>query len=264
MRACYPRARDVRRIPTITLLLLAALLGSLVAGASWASLVALFGLLASLVFALRRLDLALGLTLAIAFFFAPIKDFLPSSLSYFVVDLMLLVCVVSWVATKVLHREAILEASPLRVPILALVLYAAALVFHPGRPVLAGVAGWRAWSLFLILYFVGFDLARERGFVPRALGVLYGLGLAVAGRIDPIDQAGNVVQRVAAARPQEGLTHRLTGGPAVQQSLEQLQKHIGLARDRDVRVDLPALSLSKIVPRLVDGLGTAAENQRPF
>ena len=78
-----------------------------------------------------------------------------------------------------------------------------------------------------------------------------------------IHQPGDVLQQPGVAQPLERRPRRLAAAALDQQSLEQAEQHELLAGDGQVGASRVARVGAEHVPRLIDGLGPAGDDQRP-
>ena len=97
---------------------------------------------------------------------------------------------------------------------------------------------------------------------PLHAGVDQVLGRAI-GRVGPVDQSGDVFQQPALAGPLKGRAHRIAGPLHLDNSVQEFQEHVLLARDDHIGAFAAVGRKPEEVPRLVNGLGAAGQDQRP-
>ena len=77
-------------------------------------------------------------------------------------------------------------------------------------------------------------------------------------------QAGYVVQAPGAPSPLEGLSPGVPTALEFEQPIEQLEQYELLARDHDIGTLAAIGTEAEEIPRLVNGLGAAGQDQRPM
>lgn len=173
---------------------MAALFGSLIAGSDVVFLLVTAMMLLTALLIFRRPDLGFGILFACAFFFAPLKDHFNTTLAFFLVDLVLFVMAAFWFMQKVVGRGPLFPGTPLTVPILAMAAYGLLMLAYPGRPLAGSLAGFRAWNLGAVVFFLAYDgiasLASLRRYflmfvLMGAVVALYGIWQYRVG-IDPV------------------------------------------------------------------------------